>query len=133
MTLNATGAMLADQILKLRAADALLVLAFGRAYAEVVTVFDEARRLSLPVVLVTNSMDRKVARFASIVLRALRGRTNRVAPHGATVVCLEALVLRSDAASAGTVASLGRLNRLPEAIRRNGCPGLLAAGLEGEP
>ena len=125
--------MLADQILKLRAADALLVLAFGRAYAEVVTVFDEARRLSLPVVLVTNSMDRKVARFASIVLRALRGRTNRVALHGATVVCLEALVLRSGAASAGTIASLGRLNRLPEANRRNGCPGLPAAGLEGGP
>ena len=131
--LNATGAMLADQMLNLRAGDALLVLAYGRTYAELVTVLDEACRLSLPVVLVTDSMDRKLARFASTVLRVLRGRANRVALHGATMVCLEALVLGLAAASAGTVASLERLNRLREAIRHNGCPRLPVTGLEGGP
>ncbi len=119
LMLNATGAMLADQMLDLRPGDALLVMAYGRAYAEIVTVFDEARQLSLPVVLVTDSLDKKLARFASVILPARRGRSNRVALHGATLVCLEALVLGLAAASPQTVVSLDRLNRLREAIRRN--------------
>ncbi len=117
--LTATGSMLADQMLNLRVGDALLVLAYGRGYAEVVTVFDEARRLGLPIVLVTDSPDKKLARLASVVVRALRGRANRVALHGATMVCLEALILGLAAASSQTVANLERLNRLREAIRRN--------------
>ena len=120
MMLNATGSMLADQLLGLRAGDALLVLAYGRAYAEIVTVFDEAGRLSVPIVLVTDSLDSRFARLASVTLRAFRGRSSRVALHGATVVCLEALVLGLAAANPRTVASLERLNQLREAIRRNG-------------
>lgn len=119
LMLTATGAMLADQMLDLRPGDALLVLAYGRAYAEIVTVFDEARQLALPIVLVTDSLDKKLSRFASVILPAHRGRSNRVALHGATLVCLEALVLGLAAASPQTVASLDRLNRLREAIRRN--------------
>ena len=119
LMLTATGAMLADQLLELRRGDALLVLAYGRAYAEVVTVFDEARRLALPIVLVSDSLEGRLARFATIVLPARRGRSNRVALHGATLVCLEALVLGLAAASPQTVQSLDELNRLREAIRRN--------------
>ncbi len=129
--LNATGFMLADQMLQLRAGDALLVLAYGRAYAEVTTLFAEARRLSLPVVLVTDSLDNKLACSASVVLRALRGRSSRVALHGATVVCLEALVLGLAAVSSRTVASLEHLNRLREAIRHNGRPRRLPRGSAG--
>lgn len=43
--LNRTGIELADQLLDLRPSDVLLVLAYGRAYPEVVCVFDEAERL----------------------------------------------------------------------------------------
>ena len=118
LLLNATGAMLADQMLDLRPGDALLILAYGRAYAEVVAVFDEARQLGLPIVLVTDSLDKKLSRFAAVILPAHRGRTNRVALHGATLVCLEALVLGLAAASPQTVISLERLSRLREAIRR---------------
>ena len=119
LMLNATGAMLADQMLDLRPGDALLVLAYGRAYTEVVTVFDEAHRLSLPIVLVTDSLDKKLARSAAVILPAHRGRAHRVALHGATLVCLEALVLGLAAASPQTVVTLDRLNQLREAIRRN--------------
>ena len=119
LMLDATGAMLADQLLALRSGDALLVLAYGRAYAEIVTVFDEARQLSLPIVLVTDSLDKKLSRFASVILPAHRGRSHRVALHGATLVCLEALALGLAAASPHTVVSLDRLNRLRQAIRRN--------------
>src|ERR1700722_10004438 len=44
-TINATGAMLADQLLDLRAGDALLILAYGRVYRDVKAVFAEARAL----------------------------------------------------------------------------------------
>jgi DNA-binding MurR/RpiR family transcriptional regulator len=119
LTLNATGAMLADQMLDLGSGDALLVLAYGRAYGEVVTVFAEARQLGLPIVLVTDSLDAKLARFATVILPARRGRSERVALHGATLVCLEALVLGLAAASPGTVTSFERLNRLRRDVRRN--------------
>lgn len=118
LTLNTTGAMLADQMLDLRSGDVLLVLAYGRAYGEVVAVFAEARRLCLPIVLVTDSLDQKLARFANVILPARRGRAERVALHGATLVCLEAVVLGLAAASkTDAVVTLERLDRLRRAIR----------------
>ena len=119
LTLNATGAMLADQLLGLRAGDALLVLAYGRADGEVVTVFAEARQLGLPIVLVTDSLEQKLARFANLILPAPRGRSERVALHGATLVCLEALILGLAAANPDTVANLQKLDRLRRDVRRN--------------
>ncbi len=92
-TLDATGVALADQLIALREGDALLILAYGRAYREVVATFAEARQLRLPTVLVTDSLDGKLARKAEVVIPAKRGRANRVALHGTTLVVLEAIVL----------------------------------------
>lgn len=118
LALDVSGAMLADRLLDLCPDDALLVLAYGRAYPEVVAVFDEASRLALPIVLVTDSLDRKLARIATVVLSAHRGRADRVALHGATLVCLEALVLGLAAAGKGeAIATLEHLNRLRIATR----------------
>lgn len=119
LTLNAAGAMLADQMLDLTAGDAVLVLAYGRAYGEVVTVFAEARRLGLPIVVVTDSLDGKLTQFANVILPTRRGRSERVALHGATLVCLEALVLGLAAANPNTVRSFERLDRLRRDVRRN--------------
>ena len=63
-------------MLDLGPGDALLVLAYGRAYREVVALFGETRRLALPVVLVTDSLDRSRARHADVVVPARRGRAN---------------------------------------------------------
>jgi DNA-binding MurR/RpiR family transcriptional regulator len=112
-TLDATGLMLADQLLDLRAGDALLVLAYGKPYREVLAVFGEARRLGLPIVLVTDSLENKLARQADVVLAARRGRTDQVALHGATLVALEALALGLAAADrGGAMRTLDRLNDL---------------------
>ena len=119
-TLNMTGGMLADQMLDLRAGDALIVLAYGRAYREVNAVFTESRRFGLPVVLVTDSLDRKFARVASVVLPARRGRAERVALHGATLVCLEALVLGLAAAHrTAAITTLERLDQLRATVVAN--------------
>lgn len=115
--LDASGIALADQLLDLGPGDALLVLAYGRAYREVVTLFAEARRLALPVVLVTDSLDRSLARHADVVVPARRGRARRVALHGATLVAIEAMALGLAAMSGErALASLDRLNDLRAAI-----------------
>ena len=62
-------------------------------------VFAEARRLVLPILLVTYNPDSKLGNSADVVLAAQRGRTGRVALHGATLVGLEALFLGLTAAN----------------------------------
>lgn len=115
--LDASGIALADQMLDLDAGDALLVLAYGRAYREVVALFGEARRLGLPIVLVTDSLDRSLARHADVVVPARRGRARRVALHGATLVALEAIALGLAAMDGDrALAALDRLNDLRAAI-----------------
>jgi DNA-binding MurR/RpiR family transcriptional regulator len=115
-TINATGSMLADQLLDLRAGDALLVLAYGRLYREVKALFAEAKALALPTVLLTESEDTPLARLADVCVAIPRGRPGQVALHGATLVGLEALILSLAAANPdAALASLDNLNRLRRA------------------
>lgn len=117
VALDAAGIALADQLLDLRAGDALLLLAYGRAYREVVATFQEGRRLGLPMVLVTDTLESRLARYADVVVPARRGRAERVALHGTTLVALEALVLGLAACDrARALATLEQLNDLRAAI-----------------
>ena len=118
--LDATGIALADQLLDLNGRDALLVMAYGRAYREITAVFAEARRLRLPIVLITDSLDEILTRQADVVVPARRGKASRAALHGATLVTLEALVLGLAAADQKrSMASLHRLNDLRELVAGN--------------
>ena len=113
MCLNVTGIMLADRMLDVRAGDAVLALAYGRAYREVTGLFGEARRLRLPIVLVSETAESALARFADVVLVIPRGKRQRVALHGGTLVGLEAVVLALAAANGErALAALERLNAL---------------------
>ena len=111
--LNASGIGLADQLLDLRPGDALIVLAYGRTYREVLLVFQEAKRLRLPIVLITDSLEARLAREADVVVPARRGRYDRVAMHGVTLIVLEAIVLglavADPPAAVQTLARLGDL------------------------
>jgi DNA-binding MurR/RpiR family transcriptional regulator len=116
-TLDATGTALADQLLDLRERDALLVLAYGRSYREVVATFAEARRLRLPTVLITDTLEKKLARRADVVISAKRGQADRVALHGVTLVVLESLVLGLAASDRmRAMDTLQRLNDLREVV-----------------
>ncbi len=111
--LNAAGLALADQLLDLDAQDALLVLAYGKSYAEVRALFAEGKRLSIPIILLSDSLDRSLAKSAEVVVPARRGRARQFALHGATFVALEALVLGLASLNPDhTLASLDRLNDL---------------------
>jgi len=114
--LDATGWALADQLLGLQAGDAVLLLAYGQPYREVQAVMAEARRLDLRVVLVTDTQDSAIARQATVVLLARRGRANQVALHATTLIALEAVILGLAAAdrdnSLQQLANLDRLRKL---------------------
>jgi len=91
--IDATGSAMADQLLDLGPGDALLVLAYGRIYREVDLVFDEAKRLRLPLILVSDSLDRTLSDRADVIVPARRGRHGHIALHGVTLIVLEAIVL----------------------------------------
>ncbi len=110
LALTATGLRLADALLDLRPGDAVLALAYGRSYREVLTLFAEARRLGLPVVLITDSLRHVLAAEATLVLTVPRGQAQHVALHGTTLIALEALAL--GLAAAGPDAALATLDRL---------------------
>jgi DNA-binding MurR/RpiR family transcriptional regulator len=115
--LDTSGVLLADLLLDLNANDALIVLAYGRAYREVIAVFAEAKRLSLPLVLITDSLEPSLAKSADVVVRVRRGQAGRVALHGATLVALEAVILGlASLDSMQALSSLDRLNDLRAAI-----------------
>lgn len=115
--LDSTGIALADQLLDLHTSDALLLLAYGRAYREVVATIQEGRRRGLPMVLVTDTLENRLARHADVVIPARRGRAGRVALHATTMVALEALAL--GLAARDQDRALGALARLDELRRRS--------------
>ena len=115
-TISATGSMLADQLLDLRRGDGLLILAYGRLYKEVRTVFAEAKGLGVATVLVTEAENTPLAKLADVAVAIPRGRPEQVSLHGATLVGLEAIVLSLAAARPqAALASLDKLNRLRRA------------------
>ena len=71
----------------------------------------------MPTVLITDSVDSRLAHLAAAVVSVPRGRAERVALHGGTLVAVEALILAL-AASAPDAAmtSLERLNDLRAAV-----------------
>jgi len=117
MVLNATGSMLADQMLGLRKGDALLILAYGRLYSEVKAVFAQARSLDLRTVLLTEAVGTPLAKGTDVVVAVPRGRPGGVALHGATLMALEGIIFSLAAAKPdAAVTSLDRLGALRRAI-----------------
>lgn len=115
--IDGVGLNLADQLLDLRDGDALLTLAYGRSYREANATYAEAHKRGLPIVLVTDALTRKLARRADVVIPVQRGRTDRVALHGTTLIALEALILGLAASNRRrAIDTLRRLNDLREIV-----------------
>jgi DNA-binding MurR/RpiR family transcriptional regulator len=108
-----TGTSFADELLSLRAGDAVALLAYGRRQRHVRVLLERAAALDLPVVLITDGADSRVAPARGTVLRSGRGAPGLFASHSTTLVLIEALVLAVAAASrAEAEASLRALNDL---------------------
>jgi DNA-binding MurR/RpiR family transcriptional regulator len=123
--LDASGSSLADQLLGLGEASALLMLTYGRAYREAAATITEAKRLRLPIIAISDSLDERLAKDVNLVVRVARGRPDQVALHGTTLVCLEAIVLALAASDReGALASLERLNVLRQSVAPTRAKGL---------
>jgi DNA-binding MurR/RpiR family transcriptional regulator len=119
MVLNATGSMLADQLLALRKGDVLLMLAYTSLYAEVNSVFAQAKSLALPTILLTEAPGTMLAKRAGLIVAVPRGRPGGVALHGATLMALEAIIFALAAARPeAALTSLDRLATLRRTIAR---------------
>lgn len=118
IVLDRTGTELADQLLELASGDALLMLAYGRPYMEADLATVEARRLGLPIVLITDSEKTVLCERADVVLTVPRGVRERSALHAPTVACLEMILLGlATHAAPQAVSSLAELERLRQATR----------------
>lgn len=115
------GLGLADDLLDLSEQDGLLILSYGKPYREVLLAAAEASTLGIPIVLVTDAPNTKLAHSAHAVIAARRGRAERIALHAATLAALEALVIGLAVMHRGrTMRTLARLGNLRAALGRNG-------------
>jgi DNA-binding MurR/RpiR family transcriptional regulator len=112
-----TGTSFADELLTLAPNDAVVLLAYGRLQPHVRVLLDRAAALHTPVVLVTDTLGRKLDDAVAATLRSGRGAPGLFASHGTTLVVIEALVLALAATDRATSETgLTTLNELRAAL-----------------
>lgn len=112
-----TGTAFADELLALTPGDAVVVLAYGRLQSHVRVLLERASFLSTPVVLITDTLGRRLATDVAVTLQSGRGAPGLFASHGTTLVVIEALVLAIAATRvAESQASLAELNEFRAAL-----------------
>jgi DNA-binding MurR/RpiR family transcriptional regulator len=116
-TLTHSGTDHADELLSLRADHAVVVLAYGRVHPYVRVLLQHASEIGAQVVLVTDTLGRRLTTPVAAQLNAGRGTPGLFATHGPTIVLLEALVLAVAAAHPDrSAASLTTLNDLRQSL-----------------
>lgn len=112
-----TGTSFADELLTLAPTDAIVVFAYGRLQSHVRVLLEHAATLDAPVVLITDTLARKLGTGVTTTLQSGRGAPGLFASHGTTLVVIEALVLAIAATNqAESEASLAKLNELRAAL-----------------
>lgn len=121
-SLNRAGIALAEQMLALQRGDVLVMMAQQSAHREGTTVVREAKRLDIPIVLLTNATDSFFAREANVVITVPRGgEKGRIPLHGTIMVCLEMLILSvASTLPQRTVKTMKRLQDLYRGLKPAG-------------
>ena len=115
--LTHSGTDHADELLALRADHAIVVLAYGRVHPYVRVLLQRAADIGAQVVLVTDTLGRRLASPVAVQLNAGRGTPGLFATHGPTVVLLEALVIALAAVHRDRAdTSLATLNELRQSL-----------------
>jgi DNA-binding MurR/RpiR family transcriptional regulator len=112
-----TGTSFADELLMLAPGDAVVLLAYGRLQRHVRVLLEHTETLDIPVVLITDTLGRKLDAEVHTTLQSGRGTPGLSASHATTLIVIEALVL-GIAATHQTEAeeSLAALNELRAAL-----------------
>ena len=116
-TSTGTGLLAADDLSRLRDGDRLVVLAYGRLYPEVAALLEEAERLDLRRLLITDTLAPVLRRRFDLVLQVARGRADRLSMHTATLALVESILVGiATVRPSETLASLDHLNALRERL-----------------
>jgi len=119
--LNQTGLQMADDLIGLRAGDAILALAYDRPYREITALVDKAIALGVPVILITSPGPVLPDYRADVVLRVARGRADGFGMHAGTLALLEAMLAAFAAARPDAAReTLDALNAARKAISGGG-------------
>jgi DNA-binding MurR/RpiR family transcriptional regulator len=118
--LTLPGIGLADGLVAMQPGHAVLMMAYGPLYREAEVTLDEADRLQLPVILVTDDLGDVAGNRVAQILRVPRGRADHLATHAGTMVLIEALTIGIAGRSEGrSIDTLDRLSTLRAAIDKN--------------
>ena len=111
------GSASADELLALAPHDAIVLLAYGRLQAHVRVLLERAETLEIPIVLITDTLGRKLDAAVHTTLQSGRGAPGLFASHGTTLIVIEALVLAIAAThQRDAEANLATLNELRAAL-----------------
>ncbi len=117
--LNRTGIGLGEQLLAMRGGDMLIMMGQANAHREGAATLEEARRLGVPMVLLTGSASPAFGKQAQVIIKVPRGRSELVPLHGLVLMTLEMLVIGLAASEPErSTRSLERLHGLYEDIRK---------------
>lgn len=115
--LTIPGVGLADGLAGLGKHDAVLMLAYGPLYREAEVTLDEAERMGLPVILISDDLGEVVGDRVAELLPVPRGRANHLAMHSGTVLLIEAMTLSLAALSGGrSIDALDRFGSIRASI-----------------
>lgn len=91
-------------------------------HREGLTTIREAKRLGVPVILLTNALESRFSKEADVVINVPRGGENGKMPlHGTVLVCLEMIVLSvASTAPQRSIKSVKRINELYRGIGKSG-------------
>jgi DNA-binding MurR/RpiR family transcriptional regulator len=110
-SLTNTGLLFADDLRRLRDGDLVIILAYGRVYAELTALLDEVAGRALRSFLVTDTLAATLRHRVDLVLPVARGQAEMLSMHTVTLGFIEALLVGMAAKRPEqTLASLKALN-----------------------
>jgi DNA-binding MurR/RpiR family transcriptional regulator len=92
-SLTRTGLLFADDLQKLRKGDLVVMLAYGRVYAELAALLDKAERIGARKILLTDTLATILRERIDLALSVARGRVDMFSMHTATLGLIEALLV----------------------------------------
>lgn len=116
-SLTNSGLLFADDLQKVRKDDLVVILAYGRVYAELAVLLDEIDGRGANSLLLTDTLAAKLRHRVDLVLPVARGRADMLSMHTATLGLIEAILVGvATKRPHKTLASLKALNEAREKL-----------------
>jgi DNA-binding MurR/RpiR family transcriptional regulator len=113
ITVTNTGLLIADDLIRIRRGDLVIILAYSRVYLELRALFDRIDDTHAKAILLTDTLGAALRNRVEMVLPVARGRVDSFSMHTATMAMVEALLVGiATAGPKDVIDSLRELNRL---------------------